>query len=94
VTALYVLREEQVPIEELRPGDRIVLPSGQRVTFDRLDEYDDGYVVRWWRRAEHGEPGHRGGKRHTEAIGDEWDGKYLSSLRLMRLGETMKVDRG
>lgn len=93
MTDLYLLKEELVPIEQLRPGDRIILPTGQRVIFDRVDEYEDGFIVRWWRRAEHGEPGHRGGKRHEDAISDEWDGKYLGSLRLMQRGETVKVAR-
>jgi len=91
---LALVREEHVPIEELRPGDRIILPTGQRVTFERIDEYDDGLVVRWWRRAERGDPGNRGGKQHADAIANEWDGKYLGSLRPMQRGDTVKVDRG
>ena len=90
---LHLVREEHVPIEKLRAGDRLILPGGRRVIFERLDDYDDCLVVRWWRRAEHGEAGHRGGKNHAEAIGDEWDGKYLGSLRPMRRGDTVRVER-
>lgn len=94
MTGLYLLKEELVPIEQLRQGDRIILPRGGRVNFDLIDEYDDGLVVRWWRRAEHGEPGHRGGRQHADKVGDEWNGRYYGSLRLMQRGETVKVDRG
>lgn len=93
MTGLYLLREEHVPVEELRAGDRLILPSGTRVNFERVDESDEGLVVRWWRRAERGEPGHPGGKQHADAVSDEWNGRYYGSLRLMQRGETVKVDR-
>lgn len=91
---VFLVREERVPLERLRPGDRIILPTGRRVVFERLDEYDDGFVVRWWRPAERGEPGHRGGKNHVDAVHDEHDGRCLGSLMLMGAGETVRVDRG
>lgn len=92
---LYLVREELVPVEELRAGDRLILPTGLRVIFERVDEYEDRVlIVRWWRRAERGEPGHRGGKQHADAIGHEWDGRYLGSLVLQRRGDLVRVDRG
>lgn len=91
--SLYLVVEELVPVEELRPGDRLILPLGQRVTVERVDRYDGGFVVRWWRLAEHGEPGHRGAKHHVDRVNDEWDGRYLGSTILVPPGRCWRVDR-
>jgi hypothetical protein len=91
---LYLVREELVPVEQLRVGDEVILPSGRCVTVETVDEYDHFVVVRWWRRAEQGEPGHRGGKNHADAIRDEWDGRYLGSLQPHQRGDLIRVARG
>lgn len=90
---LALVREEFVRVEELRPKDVVVLPSSRRVTVERVDEYDGSFFVRWWRSAERGEPGHRGGKNHEE-VRDASDGRYLGSIGPMRRGETVTVHRG
>lgn len=94
MTGLYLLREEVVPVEQLRAGEKLILPGGRRVIVERVDEYDDVLVVRWWRRAEIGEPGHRGLRANSDLWGDANDGRYLGSLVPKKRGETVKVDRG
>jgi hypothetical protein len=91
---LALVREEAVPVEQIRPKDVIVLPRKRRVTVERVDEYDNGFVVRWSRLAEHGEPGHRGGKTIAEKDRDAASGRYLGSLKLLQRGETVTVTRG
>lgn len=91
---VFLVREEAVPAGELRRGDRLILPSGRRVTVDRVDEFDDGLIVRWWRPAERGEPGFRGGKQHADAVSDEWDGRYLGSTLPVLASHVFRVDRG
>lgn len=91
---LFVVRTEHVPIEQLREGDRLILPGGRRVEFERLDEYDDGFVVRWWRIAERGEPGHPGWKNHVTAVADEYNGRFYGSFPAEPAGSTVLVDRG
>ena len=88
---LYVVRTEEVPVEKIVEGDTIVLPSGRQVTVDRVDEFDEGMVVRWFRRAETGEPGAtRGG---VEQVGDEYNGRYYGSLMCVPRGHTWTVTR-
>lgn len=92
---LALVREENVPVDELRPGDRIILPTGARVTFERTDTYDDSIVVvRWWRPAQHGEPGSRGGRTLRDELAEGCDGRYLGSLLPMLPDETVRVDHG
>jgi hypothetical protein len=91
---LVLVREESVRVDELRPGDLIILQSGTRVEFERLDEYDEGVVPRWWRTAARGEPGHPGGKDKRFMTNGEYDGRYLGSLVLMQPSDTVRVDRG
>ena len=94
MTGLYLVREEAVPVEQLRAGDRLKLPSGVLVTVERVDEYDDGFVVRWWRPAERGEPGHRGARQHAIACDDEWNGCYYGSTVAFPARHCLAVDRG
>ena len=95
VTALYLVRELSVPVEALRGGETLILPSSRRVIVESVDTFDDGtFVVRWWRRADRGEPGHRGGKHHGDHVGADADGRYLGSLLPMRRAETVRVARG
>lgn len=56
---LALVREMAVPVTELRRGMLLILPSHARVVVQRVDQYGDEYIVRWKRRAEHGEPGFR-----------------------------------
>jgi hypothetical protein len=76
-----------VSVEELKPRDVIQLPSGRRVTVDRVDVYGDSLVVRWWRRAEYGEVGAR-------TIAGGGDGHYLGSLCIAAKGATVRVVKG
>lgn len=88
---LYLVRSEPVPVEQLQPGDRVILPSGRIVTVERVDTYDDGLVVRWWRPAEQGEPG-----RGHSAFGDDelrMDGRYYGSLMTVPAGHCWQVER-
>lgn len=92
---LALVREETVRLDELRPGDRIILPRGGRVTFYAATGYEDGTVVaHWWRPALHGEPGSRGGRALDDALADACDGRYLGSLMPMLPDDTVRVDRG
>jgi len=84
---LALVREELVPVEQLRPGENVILPMGVRVTVERVDEYDGVFVVRWWRLAERGEPGWR-----TQGP-DALDGRYLGSLIGVPAGHCWRVDR-
>lgn len=92
--SLYIVREESVPLNELRPGDRLILPGGRRVNFERLDEYDSGFVVRWWRPADRGEPGYRTRGRFERPALDEHDGRVLGSFVTLPAGSRVLVDRG
>jgi hypothetical protein len=76
-----------VSVEELKPRDVIQLPSGRRVTVDRIDVCGDSRVVRWWRRAEYGEVGAR-------TIAGVGDGHYLGSLVTAATGDTVRVVKG
>lgn len=98
MTALFLVRHEPVPVEEIRPNDVLVLPNQRRVTVESVDVYgEDGdgevFVVRWWRPADRGEPGHRGGRNHAEAIRDEWDGRYRGSCMGVPRGHCWNLDR-
>ncbi len=96
MTDLFLVRSEPVPVEELRKGDRLILPNGRRVNFERVDTYDDGatLIARWWRPAERGEPGHPGGKNLVGVADDVHDGRYLGSLVAVPPGHCWMVDRG
>lgn len=89
--SLYIVRSEPVPVEQLREGDRLLLPSGRIVRVDRVDEYDDGFVVRWSRAAESGEPGHSRGSLFDDEI--RMDGRYYGSLRTVPAGHCWQVER-
>lgn len=92
---LFRVLQESVPVEQLREGDMLILPSARRVTVERVDEFDDGLVVRWWRPADRGEPGHRGREwNRPEVLTDAMDGRYLGSTLLMQRGDLLEVDRG
>jgi hypothetical protein len=91
---LYVVRTEDVPVTQLRDGDRLILPNGRRVTVERVDEFDDGFVVRWWRPADRGEPGHPGGKDKITQVADAFDGRYLGSTLTVPRSHCFMVDRG
>jgi hypothetical protein len=89
-----------VPVEALRPGDVLLLPSGQTVNCERVDEYPDGdLMVRWWRPARRGEPGWRGALGYgTHALGSAGvqplSGRYLGSFAPKRRGDLIRVKRG
>jgi hypothetical protein len=92
VTDLFVVRSEPIPVEEIRPGMILILPSQRRVTVERVDVYDDGlHVVRWYRRAERGEPGFDNG--HGDTVNDERDGRYLGSCTAVPKGHRWTVER-
>lgn len=92
--ALYRVLEEAVPVEELRPGDTLILSGGRRVSFERVDEFDGACFVRWYRPADRGEPGHKGRAwNRNESITASMDGRYLGSMALMHYGENVRVDR-
>jgi hypothetical protein len=92
---LFIVRTEWVPLEQLEEGDLLILPSGMRVTVERVDEFDDGFVVRWWRVAAIGEPGHKGRQwNRPEAFSDAMDGRYLGSTLTVPAGTPFEVDRG
>lgn len=56
-----------MPVEQIREGDVVVLPSGRRVVVERVDVYDDdAYVVRWKAGS------YRGSLKPVRA-GDEWE---------------------
>lgn len=80
-------------MEQLRPGDRVVLQFGRRVTVERVDRYDDRFVVRWWRDAERGEPGHPGGKNRVDDVNGAFDGRYFGSMMPVEAGYCWRVDR-
>jgi hypothetical protein len=88
-----------VLVEKLRPGDVLVLPSGRRVTCERVDEYPDGdLIVRWWRPAAKGEPGwsgpHGGGGFAFGGAGAQpASGRYLGSFAPKRRGDLVRVER-
>lgn len=75
----------KVPVESLRPGDVVRTPTGQPVTVQRVDEHDGELVVRWWRPARRGEPGH-GFPRGN-------DGRYLGSFAGRPRGSLIEVER-
>lgn len=89
--SLYIVRSEPVPVENLREGDRLILPSGRLVTVERVDAYGDGLVVRWWRAAESGEPGHSRSSLFDDEI--RMDGRYYGSLRTVPPGHCWQVER-
>jgi len=70
-----------VSVEELKPRDVIQLPSGRRVTVDRVDVCGDSLVVRWWRKVE-------------EEVGARGAGHYLGSLVTAATGDTVRVVKG
>jgi hypothetical protein len=79
-----------VAVEAIRPGDRVVLPSGTRVAVEAVTANDDGTVtVRWWRDAQRGEPGFRNPDRER---GDHNDGRYLGSLIAVPPGHHWRVE--
>lgn len=88
---LYVVRTEHVPIERLQEGDLLILVDGARVTVERVDVYDNGLIVRWWRPAMAGEVGSKGRRMR---FGDLMDGRYLGSTMLLPAGSLLEVDRG
>lgn len=93
MTPLFLVREDLVPVEDVRPGDRLILPSGARVTVECVDSFDDGlFVVRWWRRAERGEPGHPGAKDLLD-FKESRDGRFLGSLMPVPAGHCWRIDR-
>jgi hypothetical protein len=95
VTDLFLVREEAVPVEQLQAGDRLILPNQRRVTVERVDFFHDvGFIVRWWRPADHGEPGHPGGKDKIANGRDAFDGRYLGSTVPAPAGHCWRVDRG
>lgn len=56
MTGLYLVREEHVPVEEIRPRMRLVMARGMRAVVERVDKYDtlgieevENFVVRWRR---------------------------------------------
>lgn len=78
MTGLYLVKEEAVPVEDVKPRMRVLLPGGGVVAVQRVDVYDtlgaeavENFVVRWCRSP-----------------------KDLGSLRPMLRGETVRVDRG
>lgn len=78
-----------VAVQDLRPGDRLLLPTGARVVVEAVGTAADGLVVvRWWRHAGRGEPGFR----HHAETGDHCDGRYLGSLTARPPGSTVEVD--
>jgi hypothetical protein len=86
---LALVREELVPVEQVRRGQTLVLPRGQRVSIYKVERLDDGrYVVCWRRPAERGEPG------FTLRNNDRHDGFYLGSFAPMSAGECVRIDRG
>lgn len=91
MTDLYVVLQESVPVEQLQEGDTLILVKGDRVTVERVDEYDEGLVVRWWRPAGNGEVGSKGRRMR---FGDLMDGRYLGSTLLVQRGHLFEVDRG
>lgn len=70
-----------ISVEELKPRDVIQLPSGRRMTVDRVDVCGDSLVVRWWRKVEH-------------EVGAGGDGHYLGSLVTAAKGDTVRVVKG
>lgn len=81
------MTELLVAVEDLEPGSTLVLPKGQRVTVERVDTYDDRFVVRWYRRAQRGEPGFA--RTDDELAGD---GRYLGSLHPVSAGHEWTVE--
>lgn len=81
------MTELLVAVEDLEPGSTLILPKGQRVTVERVDEYDDQFVVRWYRRAQRGEPGFA--RPDDELAGD---GRYFGSLVPVPVGHEWTVD--
>lgn len=83
------------PVEQLGPGDTLVLPSGREVTVERVDHYDEAgdmpaqYVVRWWRKADRGEPGYR--HDASVIVGGVPDGRYLGSCVPVPVGHCWQV---
>jgi hypothetical protein len=61
-----------VPVEKLEPGMTIALPRGRRVRVERVDEYDDGYVVRWTRPDSDHPDGVQLGSLIPVPAGHEW----------------------
>ncbi len=93
MTELFVVRTEHVPLEQLREGDLLILPGGRRVSVECVDEFDEGFVVRWWRPAQIGEPGHKG-RDWNRPLSDGMDGRYLGSTLTVQAGHLFEVDRG
>lgn len=86
---LALVRAEHVPVERVCPGDRLILPGGQRVTVERVDAYEDGsLVVRWSRPARKEEPG-----AYRPDSTDPDNGRYLGSLQPLQRGDLVEVDR-
>jgi hypothetical protein len=82
----------KVPASALRPGDVLVLSSGRRVTVERVDLYGDELVVRWWRRADYGEPGYTP-RAGSAGFGGRLDGRYLGSLAACPPESLVEVER-
>jgi hypothetical protein len=62
------------------------------VTVEAVDDFDDGFIVRWWRLAERGEPGHKG-RDWNRPLSDAMDGRLLGSTLLVQAGHVFEVDR-
>lgn len=83
---LALVREEPVVVEELRCGDRIVLPvSKERRTVQRVDRFDDEYIVRCTRPAQRGDPG------VPSRLGESPLSDYLSSSMPVPAGYVFMV---
>lgn len=55
----------QVPVEDIQPGDTIILGTQRSVVVEAVDSYpDDTYIVRWRRN----DPAHEGGVQHGSLI--------------------------
>lgn len=71
-----------LPVEDLRRGDELELPLGRLVLVERVDRYDDTYVVRWHVGPVYREPHPLAGQR-----------EQLGSLRPMLAGGLVKATR-
>jgi hypothetical protein len=62
-----------VPVEQMTPGQVVVLPRGRRVKVERVDLFDGLFVVRWTRPDSDHPNGVQLGSLRPARAGETWE---------------------